>query len=163
MRAIYRMFDDTRKNWNHLGLYQRFEQVIVLILGLMISVVIVAAMLNLLRSLWIFIAEGLLDPARPEIFQRLFGMIMIVLIALEFNHTILGIVERGLSVVQVRAVVLIALMAILRKFIVIEVAEADALLLVSLATATVALGGVYWAVREQETRKGLERPDGHEQ
>jgi uncharacterized membrane protein (DUF373 family) len=84
-------------------------------------------------------------------------MIMIVLIALEFNHTILGIAERGLSIVQVRAVVLIALMAVLRKFIVIEVAEADALLLLALSAATLALGGVYWAVREQETREGHDR------
>jgi hypothetical protein len=31
---------------------------------------------------------------------------MIVLIALEFNHTILWLLERGRSIVQVRAVVL---------------------------------------------------------
>jgi len=144
------MFDDTRQNWKHLDLYQRFEQVIVVVLGLLISVVILAAMVNLLRSVWILIAEGVIDPARPKIFQSLFGMIMIVLIALEFNHTILGILERGLSIVQVRAVVLIALLAVLRKFIVIEVAEADAMLLLSLSAATIALGSVYWAVREQE-------------
>lgn len=154
------MLDDTRKNWGHLGPYQRFEQVIVLILGCMISVVIVVAMVNLLRSLWTLVAEGVLDPARPEVFQALFGMIMIVLIALEFNHTILGILERGLSVVQVRAVVLIALMAVLRKFIVTEIAEADAMLLISLATATLALGAVYWAVREQDVRNSGERGGG---
>jgi uncharacterized Fe-S cluster-containing radical SAM superfamily enzyme len=37
---------------------------------------------------------------------------MIVLISLEFNHTILGLIERGRSIVQVRAVVLIALLAV---------------------------------------------------
>lgn len=146
------MLDETRSNWSHLGLYQRFEQIVVLVLGLLISAVIFVAMANLIRSLWVLIANGVLDPARPEVFQALFGMIMIVLIALEFNHTILGIAERGLSIVQVRAVVLIALMAVLRKFIVIEVAEADALLLLALSAATLALGGVYWAVREQESR-----------
>jgi uncharacterized membrane protein (DUF373 family) len=147
-----RLLDETRTNWSHLGLYQRFEQVVVLVLGILISVVIVVAMFNLLRSLWALLQQGVLDPARPEVFQSLFGMIMIVLIALEFNHTILGILERGLSVVQVRAVVLIALMAVLRKFIVIEVAEADAMLLFALSAATLALGGIYWAVREQDTR-----------
>jgi len=40
------------------------------------------------------------------VFQSIFGMIMIVLIALEFNHTILWLLERGRSVVQVRAVLL---------------------------------------------------------
>ena len=123
-----------------------------LVLGFLISVVIVVAMFNLLRSVWLLLQEGVIDPARPEVFQSLFGMIMIVLIALEFNHTILGIVERGLSVVQVRAVVLIALMAVLRKFIVIEVADADAMLLFALSGATIALGGVYWSVSEQNAR-----------
>ena len=66
---------------------------------------------------------------------------MIVLIALEFNHTILGVLHRGLSVVQVRAVVLIAPLAVLRKFIVIEIGEADATLLLALPAATLALGG----------------------
>lgn len=152
------MLDETRKNWSHLGLYQRFEQVVVTALGVLISIVILAAMVNLLRSVWVLISEGVIDPARPEVFQSLFGMIMIVLIALEFNHTVLGILERGLSVVQVRAVVLIALMAVLRKFIVIEVAEADAFLLLALSAAVVALGGVYWAVREQDQRSADRNP-----
>jgi uncharacterized membrane protein (DUF373 family) len=74
------------------------------------------------------------------VFQSIFGMIMIVLIALEFNHTILGLLERGRSVVQVRAVVLIALLAVLRKFIVMEIGEADALLILALSASTLALG-----------------------
>ena len=45
---------------------------------------------------------------------------------------------------------LIALLAVLRKFIVIEIGEADALLLLALSASTLALGGVYWAVREQD-------------
>jgi uncharacterized membrane protein (DUF373 family) len=91
------------------------------------------------------------------VFQTIFGMIMIVLIALEFNHTILGLLERGRSIVQVRAVVLIALLAILRKFIVIEIGEADALLLLALSASTLALGGVYWAVREQD--RAMRKPE----
>jgi uncharacterized membrane protein (DUF373 family) len=45
---------------------------------------------------------------------------------------------------------------VLRKFIVIEIGEADALLLLALSASTLALGGVYWAVREQDRtmRKG---------
>ena len=121
-----------------------------MLLGLLISVVIAVALFHLLQTVFELLRLGLLDPSRPEVFQSIFGMIMIVLIALEFNHTIVGVLERGRSVVQVRAVVLIALLAVLRKFIVIEIGEADAVLLLALSTSTLALGGVYWAVREQD-------------
>lgn len=147
---IRRVLNETRENWGELNLYQRFEQIIVLVLSFLISIVVVVAVFNLLRTLFELLRLGLLDPARPQVFQSIFGMIIIVLIALEFNHTILGILDRGFSVVQVRAVVLIALLAVLRKFIVLEVGEADAMLLLALSAATLALGGVYWAVREQD-------------
>lgn len=42
------MFRETRKNWAALNLYQRFEQVVVLVLGLLTSVVIVVALFNVL-------------------------------------------------------------------------------------------------------------------
>lgn len=147
MRLLFR---DTRENWAGLNLYQRFEQVVVLLLSLLISVVIVVALFNVLKTVFALLHLGLLDPARPEVFQNIFGMFMIVLISLEFNHTIVGLLERGRKIVQVRAVVLIALLAVLRKFIIIEIGEADALMLLALSAATLALGGVYWALREQD-------------
>lgn len=139
------LFRETRENWAGLTLYQRFEQVVVLLLGLLISVVIVVALFNVLKTVFALLHLGLLDPTKPEVFQNIFGMIMIVLISLEFNHTIVGLLQRGSRIVQVRAVVLIALLAVLRKFI-----ETDALMLLTLAAATLSLGGVYWALRQQD-------------
>lgn len=147
---IGRILGETRENWAGLNLYQRFEQVVVLLLGFLISVVIVGALFHLVQTAFELLRLGLLDPSRPDVFRSIFGMIMIVLIALEFNHTIMGVLERGHSIIQVRAVVLIALLAVLRKFIVIEIGDADAVLLLALAVSTLALGGVYWAVREQD-------------
>ena len=154
-----RILGETRENWPDLNLYQRFEQIVVLILSVLISIVIAVALVNVLQTVFELLRLGLLDPSRPEVFQSIFGMIMIVLIALEFNHTILGLLERGRSIVQVRAVVLIALLAVLRKFIVIEIGEADALLLLALSASTLALGGVYWAVREQD--RAMQRADAN--
>jgi uncharacterized membrane protein (DUF373 family) len=151
------ILSETRENWAELNLYQRFEQIVVLLLGTLVSVVIVVAAFHLLQTVFVLLRLGLLDPSRPEVFQTIFGMTMIVLIALEFNHTILGLLERGCSIVQVRAVLLIALLAILRKFIVIEIGEADALLLLALSASTLALGGVYWAVREQD--RAMRKPE----
>jgi uncharacterized membrane protein (DUF373 family) len=147
---VGRILGETRENWAGLNLYQRFEQIVVLLLGFLISVVIAVTLFHLLQTVFKLLRLGLLDPSRPDVFQSIFGMIMIVLIALEFNHTIVGLLERGRSIIQVRSVVLIALLAVLRKFIVIEIGEADAVLLLALSASTLALGGVYWAVREQD-------------
>jgi len=155
-----KLFAETRNSWAGLNLYQRFEQIVVLLLSFLVSIVIAAALFNLLKTVFALLRLGLLDPARPEVFQAIFGMIMIVLISLEFNHTIVGLLERGHRIVQVRAVVLIALLAVLRKFIVIEVGEADALVLLALSAATLALGGVYWAVREQDKAMRTTDDDG---
>ena len=154
-----RIFGETQDKWAKLSLYQRFEQIVVLLLSILISILIVVAVFNVLQTILGLLRLGLLDPSRPEVFQSIFGMIMIVLIALEFNHTILGLLERGRSVVQVRAVVLIALLAVLRKFIVMEIGEANALLILALSASTLALGGVYWALREQDKAMSKTEPD----
>ena len=47
---------------------------------------------------------------------------------------------------QVRTVILIALLAIVRKLIILDLASTDALQLFALAAAILALGAVYWLV-----------------
>ena len=54
-------------------------------------------------------------------------MIFTVIIALEFKKSLLVIAERRENVVQIRSVVMIALLAICRKVIILDVKEADAL------------------------------------
>jgi len=63
------------------------------------------------------------------------------------------IAERDRGVVQVRTVVLIALLAIVRKLIITDMSAITAEQLLALAAATLALGGVYWLVRDQDRRK----------
>ncbi|MBB6222328.1 MULTISPECIES: phosphate-starvation-inducible PsiE family protein [Rhizobium] len=50
---------------------------------------------------------------------------------------------------QIQTVVVIALLAICRKVIILDLTETDALHIVSLAAAILALGGVYWLVRDR--------------
>jgi uncharacterized membrane protein (DUF373 family) len=84
---------------------------------------------------------------------RIFGMIMTVLIALEFNHAIMSILHRKESIVQLRTVILIALLAMARKFIIIDFTGLEPLAVLGLACAVLALGLVYWLVREQDRRE----------
>ena len=85
-------------------------------------------------------------------FQGVFGMIFTVIIALEFKRSLLIITERADSVVQVRTVVLLAMLAILRKLIILDLGETQATQIFALAAAILALGAVYWFVRDQDRR-----------
>jgi uncharacterized membrane protein (DUF373 family) len=71
-----------------------------------------------------------------------FGAILTVIIALEFKRSLLRSTEHQQSVVQVRTLMVIALLAIVRKLLILGcVTSNDAV--VRLATAIIALGAVY--------------------
>ncbi|MGV7029618.1 phosphate-starvation-inducible PsiE family protein [Methylobacterium symbioticum] len=148
---------ETRAAWPGLSLYERFEEVIVLVLTGLIGLVIVAAVINLCFRIGLLVIFGLLDPAEHGVFQAVFGMIFTVLIALEFNHSILSVLRRQKSIIQLRTVVLIALLALSRKFIILDASKTEPLTITGLAVAVLALGTVYWLVRDQDrkdTRRG---------
>jgi uncharacterized membrane protein (DUF373 family) len=130
-----------------LSLYHRFEHIVILLLTALIVVIVIAAVWNLsLKILFGLVLSGSLDPSDYSAFQAVFGMNFTVIIALEFKKSLLVVAERRDSVVQIRSVVMIALLAICRKVIILDLAETDALHILALAAAILALGIVYWLV-----------------
>jgi uncharacterized membrane protein (DUF373 family) len=79
-----------------------------------------------------------------------FGEILTVLIALEFNHTLQYVVTREPGVIQARIVILIALLALVRKVIVTDLAALGPPMLGALAALLLALGLTYWLMRERD-------------
>ena len=69
---------------------------------------------------------------------------MTLLIALEFKHSIIRVALRRESIVQVKTVVLISLLALSRKFIILDSKATGAETIAALALATLVLGVVYW-------------------
>jgi uncharacterized membrane protein (DUF373 family) len=142
-----------REKFRLLSLYQRFEYIVVLILTALIAVIVVAAVWSLsLKILFGLVLSGSLDPSDYAVFQAVFGMIFTVIIALEFKKSLLVVAERRDSVVQIRSVVMIALLAICRKVIILDLTETDALHFVAFAAAILALGVVYWLIRDSDRR-----------
>jgi uncharacterized membrane protein (DUF373 family) len=90
------------------------------------------------------------DPTDQMVFQTVFGMIFTVIIALEFKRSLVVLAERQDTVVQVRTVVLIAMLAVVRKLIILDLTATNAQQLFALAAAILALGGVYWLIRGQD-------------
>ena len=141
-----------RAGWELLTLYQKFEHAVILLLTALIAIVVVVAVWNLALKVGISIISSGFDPTDYEVFQAFFGMIFTVIIALEFKRSLLVVAERRHGVVQVRTVVLIALLAVVRKLMIIDLSTTDAQQLLALSAAIVALGSVHWLVRDQDRR-----------
>jgi uncharacterized membrane protein (DUF373 family) len=152
--AASKILGQTLEPWPGLTVYERFEQAASLVVTALVSVLIAAALVHLALRVVLLVLFGLADPAEQQVFQTIFGMVMTVLIALELNHSILGVLERKAGAIQVRTVVLIALLALVRKFIILDAAHAEPLTVAGLASAILALGAVYWLVRDQDRRDG---------
>lgn len=141
-----------RERWRLLTLYQKFEHSVILILSALIAIVVALAVWNLALKVLSSILSSSFDPTDYAVFQALFGMIFTVIIALEFKRSLLVIAERDRSVVQVRTVILLALLAIVRKLIIIDLST-EAQQVFALAAVILALGVVYWLVRDQDRRE----------
>jgi uncharacterized membrane protein (DUF373 family) len=145
-------FAQAKEQWKLLTLYQKFEHACILVLSGLIAIVVTFAIWNLALKVAASILAHNFDPTDYAVFQAVFGMIFTVIIALEFKRSLLVVAERQHSVVQVRAVLLIALLAVVRKLIILDLNETEAMQLLALAAAILALGAVYWLVRDQDRR-----------
>ena len=143
---------ETRRYWPLMTVYERFEHIVAFMLSLIIAMLIALALGQLFVRVVPLLVTGALDPLDHEVFQGLFGMVMTLLIALEFKHSIIRVAARRESIVQVKTVVLIALLALSRKFVILDTASTDASTIAALAGATLVLGVVYWLLRERDDR-----------
>ena len=156
MRSPFRSWADLRDAWKTLAAYERFEVVVALLLRAVISVIIVVALYRLIAGVVDTILLRALNPLDHAVFQQVFGAIMTLLIALEFNHSLQLVVTREQSIIQTKIVLLIGLLALTRKFIVLDLQETPPGLLFGLAAMAIALGCVYWLMRERDDRIAMD-------
>ncbi|WHI45193.1 phosphate-starvation-inducible PsiE family protein [Microbulbifer sp. EKSA008] len=123
--------------------YRKFESLIALILTFIIVVIVIVAISRLGYSVYNMLLVGMQDPLDHKVFQTIFGEIITLLIALEFSHTLQYVVTRQQSIIQTKVVVLIAILALSRKFIILDLDKVNAGELLGLSTATLALGLTY--------------------
>ena len=145
---------DLRSKWKTLSLYERFEQTVVSLLTLVIAIIIALATWQLLLHTIRLVESHVVDPADSQVFQGLFGMVLTVLIALEFKHTLLVVKHHRRAIVEVRAVVLIALLALVRRFIILDLYQTIPSVLAALAGSALALGVVFWLVGNYASPEG---------
>ncbi|GBR10472.1 phosphate-starvation-inducible PsiE family protein [Acetobacter oeni] len=140
------------RSFREMNLYEGFELLIMLILTALIMVITAIATWNLMKEVWQLVRSSQIDPANGQTFQEVFGNIFTVIIALEFKSSLRISLSHSKDVVRVRTIVLIALLAVSRKFIILDLHEVVPAEMFAFSAAVLALGVVYWLIREQDIR-----------
>ncbi|MDD4965995.1 phosphate-starvation-inducible PsiE family protein [Halothiobacillus sp.] len=144
---------DIRRYWSVMNLAERFEQVVATTLGAVIAAIIMMALWELVREVYLNLFIQHEKVLSHQVFQSMFGSIMTLLIAMEFQHSIIKVIERREHIIQTRIVVLIAMLAVTRKFIILDFTDVPPLMIFALAAGILALGLVFWMIDDRECRR----------
>ncbi|PYP04146.1 MAG: hypothetical protein DMD25_06975 [Gemmatimonadetes bacterium] len=160
LKHLPRNWVDIRRDWPLLTLNQRLEAFVAFLLTLVIDLVILIALYRLVVSVVDTLLLQTLNPLEHAVFQRVFGEIMTLLIALEFNHTMQYVITRERGIIQGKIVILIAQLALARKVIVTDPYDVPPTSVAALAALALALGATYWLMRDDPTggRAGPQHP-----
>jgi uncharacterized membrane protein (DUF373 family) len=146
------MFGDIRNGWTKRGLYEWFEHLA------LVSLMFVIALITLF-AFCVTIAQLLSDAGLGVTFmdkaalQDTFGSVLTVLILLEFNHSIFVALTQRTGAIQVRIVVLIAILVVVRKMMLLDFSSATVQLLLAFGGLLLCLGGVYWLLADGDRRR----------
>ena len=133
-------------------MYRRFEAFVAFVLTIVIGAIILVALVRLIVGVADTLVLRTLNPLDHTVFQGVFGQVMTLLIALEFNHTLRFVVSGERGIIHTKMVLLIALLALARKVIVMDLVDVDTAQTGALAALVLALGVTYWLMRERDDR-----------
>lgn len=150
---------DISKYWSVMNLAERFEQIVATILGFVIAVIIVMALWELAKRVYLNLFIQHEEILSHHVFQSMFGSIMTLLIAMEFQHSIIKVIERREHIIQTRIVLLIAMLAITRKFIILDFSGVDPLMIFALSAGILALGLVFWVLDDRDRKRLIQEKE----
>lgn len=140
--------DQNKEEGNLLRAAQSFEYCIVLVLVAAVALITLIAMVRLIFGIYdaVFISWDIKNLLSV---QLLFGMVMTVLISLEFGNSILRHIRERSTIIQAKEVVLIGMMAVVRKIMIIDLSQTSSWQIAALAALAVALSGAYWLMGQR--------------
>ncbi|HEY1300270.1 MAG TPA: phosphate-starvation-inducible PsiE family protein [Stellaceae bacterium] len=132
--------------------YDRFETAISSILIVFVSIIIIYSIVIVAIVLFEDFTSGIYFHEAAAL-KETFGLILSVLILIEFNHSIVLAMRRHSGVLQVRVIVLITIIVIARKLILLDYASASLQTLLGLGGLALALGVLYWLLSDIDRRR----------
>ena len=134
-----------------------FERTIVIALIIMMAIVIILSTIELGR----IIIKDILDPQNYLLdivdLLDIFGFFMLILIGVELLETIRAYLND--HIVHVEIVLEVALIAVARKIVIIEVKEYQPLSLIAIATIVIALAAAFYLQKMARIRRSLPKPE----
>ena len=127
----------------------------------LVSALLLAGMVVVISlAAWSFLRLTYTVAADPAVdidyvtFQTLFDRLLAAVIALELARSVLLLVEGHRGLMQVRIILVIGLLAVVRKLILIELESADSNLLFALAAAVLALAAALAMIIYMDPKRG---------
>jgi uncharacterized membrane protein (DUF373 family) len=152
-----------KTKWTKLPSYGQFERIALGSVLLMLAVITVFAIVFVALKLVgdLALGESFLDKA---VLQDTFGLILTIVILLEFNHSIYVALTERSGAIQARFVVLIAILVIARKLMLRDFEALDFETLLGFGGLLLSLGALYWLICDGDRRRAraIEQQQPHE-
>lgn len=132
--------------------YARFEALISGVLLILVSIIIVYSTVILAETLFSDLVSGA-NFSDATAFKDTFGLVLIVLILIEFNHSIVLAMRQRIGVLQARVIVMITVIVIARKLILLDYSTATWQTLLALGGLALVLGLLYWLLSDIDHRR----------
>ena len=146
------LLDVFRKQAKGRTIYEWFEQIVLSILVLIICLVIVYSLIIVAIKIFEDLVSGV-GFIETVALKDTFGLILTVIILVEFNYSIVLAIRQRSGAIQVRIVVLITIIVLARKLVLLDYAAASVETLLGLGGLALALGGLYWLISDGEQRR----------
>jgi uncharacterized membrane protein (DUF373 family) len=129
--------------------YEGFEQLILGILVFIISIIIVYSLILVIITLADDFRAGVVYMESGAM-KDTFGLILTVIILVEFNHSIVLAIRQRSGAVQVRIIVLITIIVLARKLVLLDYAATSVETLLGLGGLALSLGALYWLISDRD-------------
>jgi len=146
------LLDMFRKQAKGRTAYEWFEQIILGIIVIIMSLVIIYSLFVAIITLSGDLASGI-ESMETSALKDTFGLILTVIILVEFNHSIVLAIRQRSGAIQVRIVVLITIIVLARKLVLLDYTTASMETLLGLGGLALSLGGLYWLISDGEQRR----------
>jgi uncharacterized membrane protein (DUF373 family) len=146
------LLDVFRKQAKGRTPYEWFEQIILGIIVFIMSLVIIYSLVLATITLADDLVSGI-GSMETSALKDTFGLILTVIILVEFNHSIVLAIRQRSGAIQVRIVVLITIMVLARKLVLLDYTTASVETLLGLGALALSLGGLYWLISDGERRR----------
>jgi len=153
-------FERLKQRWKDLPPYELFEQIASRIVMFFISIIIVYSLILMGVTLFDQFGHGLAF-LESESLRDVFGLILTILILIEFNHSIALALSKKSGILQARPIVLITILVIARKVILLDFNTATFEQLVAISGMAVAFGLLYWLITARPSDPPIEPKSPH--